>query len=282
MEKFFFEVADGGVNVAVVNNGGAMAGDSISKHRRSTTSQKGRGKIKFGISLFIIAFFALSSGKAYKENEPIQTTSIRGTVTMYEGWVQDFPMAFSWIEDENPELFNNKIRGKKVDEFTKIRLFIEDDSEQRYVETSLGTFSNNTFVVQLLNNVPAGLLKPISDRYDNDLNVSDRNAKYVYGEIRGESHIEGIFHFSWYRTQFHYLCKDETDESGYTNLWDTELVYVDRDVNVTGKTTWQEYNLSLKKGWNWVYISGDESVVTTTVPSGAKFIWTYFVYDVGA
>ena len=36
------EVAEGGANVAVVNSGGAMVGDSISKHRRSATSQKGR------------------------------------------------------------------------------------------------------------------------------------------------------------------------------------------------------------------------------------------------
>ena len=42
------EVAQGGANVAVVNSDGAMAGDSISKHRRSDTSLKGRRKY-FGL-----------------------------------------------------------------------------------------------------------------------------------------------------------------------------------------------------------------------------------------
>ena len=43
MIKVVFEVAEGGANEAVANKDGAMAGDSISKHRRNATSQKGSG-----------------------------------------------------------------------------------------------------------------------------------------------------------------------------------------------------------------------------------------------
>ena len=63
MEKLFFEVAEGGANVAVANCGGAMAGDSISKHRRSSASQKGRGDFldMINLSKFCSLLFVLFS-----------------------------------------------------------------------------------------------------------------------------------------------------------------------------------------------------------------------------
>ena len=56
MENMIFrtsEVAQGGANVAVVNSDGAMVGDSISKHRRSGTSLKGRRKY-FGLACSLL------------------------------------------------------------------------------------------------------------------------------------------------------------------------------------------------------------------------------------
>ena len=77
MKKLFFEVAHVGANVAVANCGGAMVGDSISKHRRSATSQKGRRNF-LGIACFLLVgssvlFFnsCVSTNKSFQSSPVI-------------------------------------------------------------------------------------------------------------------------------------------------------------------------------------------------------------------
>jgi hypothetical protein len=61
------------------------------------------------------------------------------------------------------------------------------------------------------------------------------------------------------------------------------LVYADRDVTIKGTTNYGEiWNVSLKKGWNYMIVSFNEATNTetltasTTLPSG--FYWTVFYY----
>ena len=67
MKKLFFEVAQGGANVADANCGVAMVGDSISKHRRCSTSLKGRENL-----LRKVCFALLAASILYTANVSAQ------------------------------------------------------------------------------------------------------------------------------------------------------------------------------------------------------------------
>jgi hypothetical protein len=92
------------------------------------------------------------------------------------------------------------------------------------------------------------------------LKVSNPNARIVdvdfigfYVDDDDDVYVSGIFSYS-------------TSDKG-TNCM---FVYVDSDVNVTAG---ESVSISLKKGWNRVYVSNK---MTTKAPDGMKWSFKYF------
>ena len=145
-----------------------------------------------------------------------------------------------------------------------------------YVELKPASFSNNTLVLELPKNVPAGVLFPVSDHWGG-LNISPNSAKMALASIIGYKGNEDEF------GAFEYVSENET--------WWGTLVFVDRNVSVTGTINAENFtivhNLSLKKGWNWYYFSEvyDEDkgtwsgIETSTAPSGINLKWIFYIWD---
>jgi hypothetical protein len=69
------------------------------------------------------------------------------------------------------------------------------------------------------------------------------------------------------------------NEIGYFELYDksTEYygwyVFADRNFTIIGVNNYNQFDCSLKKGWNIVYTSFQEDIITTTKPSNSNFTW---------
>ena len=117
--------------------------------------------------------------------------------------------------------------------------------------------------------------------------VSDKNFKSCFLEdISGYNEDDD-------EIGYFYLA-EENDDSEYYTAW----IYVDRDVTIKGETKEiyydeeyiENFDLTLKKGWNVVYESDTESyengrdVYSSTIsskkPSGVTYTWNFYVdYD---
>ncbi|MDR1155405.1 MAG: hypothetical protein LBL04_11915 [Bacteroidales bacterium] len=146
-------------------------------------------------------------------------------------------------------------------------------------EVVSGSYTNGGFTLTLPKTVDARYLKPLFDEEDLELfgsgiKVSDTNAKTAFLYIAGyKSNVpKGSF---WY-----------IKELSASSEIEAEIVYVDRDVTVTGSGTFfgdkEVMNISLKKGWNMWYDTETTTGTTTertsatSDPGGLK--WIFYKY----
>ncbi|KAA6337093.1 hypothetical protein EZS27_014805 [termite gut metagenome] len=158
------------------------------------------------------------------------------------------------------------------------------DTESSF-EVASGVYKNGGFTLNLPATVPAQYLQFWGENVPDGINISDSNAKGAsLGDIEAYKGTERVGEFEqWVRINANTEIR-------------SQFMYVDRDVTITGSYTekygdWIETeidNLSLKKGWNKVYVKHVESEinktstteVTNTEPGGLQWHFENDWYDV--
>ena len=145
-----------------------------------------------------------------------------------------------------------------------------DFEANKSVELAIGSISDNSFVLELPENVPASALVPISEEFRTGFNISDNNARITnYGNPTVDGYCANG------------IARVELKNWIEGGEWDTRLVYVDRDVNVTEKmsgTVGGTESLSFIKGWNLLFENrGAGNNPRTTIAPRAKISW-FFTY----
>jgi hypothetical protein len=182
---------------------------------------------------------------------------------------------------ENGSSLNGKIDNVKLE----IGYELLSSYGWGYYEVASAPYSNGGFTLNLSETVDDTYLEAFdTDDLDDGVKVSNPNVKTGYAEIEAykADYSTGCFYHG-------------------TNDWESELMYANGDVSVTGSytdtETWEDSvggtitetltekcNIHLKKGWNIMYYKGTEKgnntyevETTTTAPSGAK--WYYVDYS---
>jgi len=147
-----------------------------------------------------------------------------------------------------------------------------DDSERLVID--LGPYSNGGFTVTLPTAIDDKHLFELDAHFDfDDMQVSSLNVKYtkIY-EIKGCSYnnlSKGWFLYG--KLHIEYLGQ-HYPRATYCEFW-----YVDKDVTITGDNGYEKWDVSLKKGWNMVYLTETYETkaaeYTTKVVEGMKWYW---------
>ncbi|GHV66614.1 hypothetical protein FACS1894199_10410 [Bacteroidia bacterium] len=156
---------------------------------------------------------------------------------------------------ENGNSYNSTISTAK--------LFIRPDGGDD-VEIVSGNYANGGFTINLPATLNASLVENLE--FPEAFTVSDSTAKVtglrtsfrIYGYK--DSEIVGRFY-----------CK--------SGDYDVKLFYADKDVNISGQILREDrndsiYNLSLKKGWNLVYVLETSDTYEVTTTSQGELKWT--------
>ena len=138
-------------------------------------------------------------------------------------------------------------------------------------------YTGGGFTITLPDNVdPECLSLMFDDGAMTSLSMSNRNVKVVYSDVRGykSGSNKGNFYYEKWEGEF----------GEGTQVASSSLVYADGDVVITGthtetsgaQTNIDVYNVSLKKGWNFMYRARERSDNTrkdtyTTSDPGAKW-----------
>ena len=152
-----------------------------------------------------------------------------------------------------------------------------------------GNYVNGGFTLSFPNPLNSEWLNPISDYFSSYAIISDTTAKIqIVDDFLAISSPSG----DWGNGDFYAWRGDNrvgwfiyVKDNGHDDWADALVVYVDKDVTLTGSREgegqdgkWKDiFNVSLKKGWNWVYETGsviNEVYVyesTTQAVSGLKW-----------
>jgi hypothetical protein len=136
---------------------------------------------------------------------------------------------------------------------------------------------DNRFTMELPETLPSQYLEPLKDEMPDGITLSDASAK---GCFSLEFYAYKNNDFVGYLSYVNFSGKEEDYKSGSAFV---DLVYVDKDLSITGSYTDEDYketyNCHLKKGWNYmaeIYrgksndVEADE--YTTSLPGGLKWI----------
>ena len=196
-------------------------------------------------------------------------------------------------DDDNDGGTNGKITATNViNGSTQIKtvkaLAYWESGENDYGSDAIAQapYQNNGFTLELPATLGAKYLEtPDADDLEG-ITVSDKNFKSAFlDDLSGyNENDEEIGSF--------YLEEVNEDSEHYTS-W----IYVDRDVTIKGENNEvdeeyveeNKYDLTLKKGWNLVYVSYTNSykngqhvyssTMTSKKPSGVNYTWNFYDYD---
>jgi len=188
------------------------------------------------------------------------------------------------VKVENGNQYNSSIDVVKL---------MAEDEDEFYTELASGTYTNGGFSINLPS-VENNLLSTLFDEEDEedvvfDLKISNKSVKGGSADL-GAYKDESAVGYFWYGK----MKGDECVAEGM-------LVYVNGDVTIKGTVTYRDdyddeiytriakYNVSLKKGWNYMFATGDESkdgktytiTITTSNPGGMQWYFEddYYDYD---
>lgn len=172
----------------------------------------------------------------------------------------------------------NVINGSTNIKTVKALIYLES-GENDYDEDAIAQapYENNGFTLELPTTLGAKYLETI-DAYDLEgIAVSDKNFKsYFFDDLSGYNEDDD-------EIGYFYLTEENGDNDYYTSWF-----YSDRDVTIKGeyKEIDEEYDeeyinnydLTLKKGWNVVYDSytDDGFSLTSQKPSGVNYTWNFY------
>lgn len=137
-------------------------------------------------------------------------------------------------------------------------------------------YLNNGFTLELPTTLGAKYLETIDADDLEGIAVSDKNFKSCFlDDLRGYNEDDD-------EIGYFYLEEENGDNFYYTSWF-----YSDRDVTIKGeyKEIDEEYinnyDLTLKKGWNVVYDSytDDSYSLTSQKPSGVNYTWNFYDYS---
>jgi len=169
-------------------------------------------------------------------------------------------------------------------QFSMVAAVVYTDTEPWYEILATGTYANGGFTITLPATLDAKYLETFEEFSEDGIpagiNVSDKNAKVLSGLSLAAANSNGSSNSG--------LIYGKVGSNSYTMV---TFMYADRDVTVTGSykeeleggyTDEEHANVSLKKGWNRVYMTStetktsDKSEITTKPVSGVKW---YFEED---
>ena len=127
-------------------------------------------------------------------------------------------------------------------------------------------YSNDQFKITLPKTVDEGLLEDFQEIFEDGLNdlgieikgklkYSVQDAKVIDADFVPFNDNVIFFAMFLYMNDLGTIC---------------QFVYANKDVTVTGNG--KKIAVSLKKGWNRVYVSPDDETVTTKAPKGMKWM----------
>lgn len=178
----------------------------------------------------------------------------------------------------------NVINGSTNIKTVKALIYWESGDEDYGSDTiAQAPYLNNGFILELPTTLGAKYLETI-DAYDLDgVAVSDTNFKSCYlDDIRGYNGDDDEIGY--------FYLGEEYDDSEHHISW----MYVDRDVTIKGEHKRifyyeeenENFDLTLKKGWNLVYDSFTKSyengrdvflnTITSNKPSGVNYTWNFY------
>jgi len=240
LDKSYFSV-----ETVVANQGGAMEADTISKNGRSSKSHTSRENLLYHlfISFFVVSVTFTSCNK---DDEGTTTTGSTSHFTV--------------LDVKNVE-------NRTQFDFNEVRLTWNN------VTLATAPYSNNSFKIDLSEIAPqANTLRNVVELFkDTPLEVNNADASIankIYIRVYQGNNIRFIDGF------------DAEKGSTSVSIW-----YSDSDVTITGSYTETDtgqiwtytYNISLKKGWNFVYqvANAVRNNTYTTKPQG-NLKWIIF------
>jgi len=242
------------ISEAVATHGGAMEADTISKHGRSSKSQMSRGYfLRKVCSVLLTAAFFIAVPSCDKDDDGGGGGG-GGGETM-------------------------KVSGTLVDDFAdwnQVSVALGEKSGYSPEWSVTVSISNGKFDLTLPTPEAKHLWSIAEDMPEEGITVSDQTAKMTLAEFYARKDGD---------SRYILLCN-----FGETTYVTVEYLYVDKNVNITGTSTWEDedeeyssvenYNVQLKKGWNYIVDSGTRAsngnwtyniTANGTIPSSAKW-----------
>jgi len=163
---------------------------------------------------------------------------------------------------------NVTVHGGAEVKIVKALAYWDDGSDYGRDVIAQTPFANKGFTVEFPATVDAKYSNLDLGEAPSGVSVSDKNATIFYVDnISGyNADDEEIGSF--------YLLAEEDDDMYRTAWW-----YADRDVTIKGESGGANYDITLKKGWNVVYMSdvdGDDSW-TSKKPTGVSYTWHFYM-----
>jgi len=229
------------------------------------------------LSTFFCGLLLTASCNKDKDKE-IPTSWFNGTITAVV---------------ENGNDYNSVV--KRVAAIVGYGYFDEEEWLHGYDAIAFGNYTNGGFTITLPSSLNDKYLFPIWwDDVPETINISDPAVRAAYIFDPGFVAIpsaSGEWEFDWegsFVGWLHYATVNLNESDDYPVSY-ADPIFVDRDVTITGtyenESEWEqngekfiekwseEWSVSLKKGWNWLYIT--ENRTETKTATGTEIRHTY-------
>jgi hypothetical protein len=144
----------------------------------------------------------------------------------------------------------------------RVRAVETMDLQQTIASANFTATGNTNFTLTLDQSPNPWHLFSVTEFFEGST-ASNPNARIAYVDIEGFTSVNGVFDYEDRAGDF-YLYREYATGSVHVHM-EALLFYADRDVVVHGTIDreWQDiYDLNLKKGWNWVYITSEWNAAT--------------------
>ena len=187
--------------------------------------------------------------------------TVNDNIILYAKWIAEDVSIFdgtitATVEDGNK--YNSEVQMVKAE--------IWDDEADALEVIAAGSYSNGGFTLELPQTVKSSLLFDVQEWFDDvdGLNFSNSTAKITYFEdVTGYDSEESCGNFVY----------SKVNEEGI-QVW-SMFVFANSDVTITGSNSYLTCSITLKAGWNIVYVvENGETELTTNTVSGLKWYCT--------
>ena len=188
---------------------------------------------------------------------------------------------------------NNVIEAKNVEnsssQIATVKAVLFDDVNDEEVYLASCKYEKNGFKITLPKTLSENYLQSGGDYYPEWITISDKNAKVGYFELLAYDKTgDEIGHFYLERKTINEFQDGEAayfySDRNFTMKGTDEITEEDEE-NGISYTYSEEYNCSLKKGYNIIYITYDveynmpnikvKILLTTQKPSGTNWVWKF-------
>ena len=247
-----FETGDGG---SAVSSQKVKEGEKATKPNNPTRSG--------------YTFFAWYKETALTNEWKFDTDVVTADITLYAKWNDDEELESGAFDGKITAQVENGNSYNSVIQLVKAEIWDDEADELAVIAT--GNYSNGGFTMVLPATVKNSLLIAVKEWWDELQNIviSNNNTKITY--------FEDVIGYNSAGEEVYSFVHNKHNEEGINAF--VYYVYADNDVTITGSNYHIICNMSLKKGWNIVYITVAEtengkSEMTTNAVSGLKWFCT--------